>query len=148
MTEGKLRWQQMSQFAGPQKSPGFNLWRDFMRWQRQLNCALRPLGLTQPQFAILAVVGWMTRENAPVTQQDLVDFLVLDRMHISQIAARLEADGRLERVGAHHDKRAKLLRLTATGQALLAQALPLVEAHDIAFFAEKASADASQMPET
>jgi DNA-binding MarR family transcriptional regulator len=137
MTAGRKLWQGLSQFSGPQLSPGFNLWRDFMRWQRVLNTVLRPLELTQPQFAILAVVGWMTRESDGVTQQDLVDFLGLDRMHISQVASRLESDGRLLRKGGQKDKRVKQLQLTAAGQALLAKAMPLVEAHDAAFFAAK-----------
>jgi DNA-binding MarR family transcriptional regulator len=139
MKKARQDWKEISRYAGPQASPGFNLWRDFMRWQRGLNSALRPLGLTQPQFAVLAIVGWMTRDDAVITQQDLVDFLRLDRMHISQMATRLEDDGRLERIDAPHDKRAKQLRLTVQGQSLLAQAMPLVEAFDADFFSENSA---------
>ncbi|MDZ7906123.1 MAG: MarR family transcriptional regulator [Cypionkella sp.] len=129
------KWSDISQYARPQLSPGFVLWRDFMRWKKGLNAALRPHGLTQPQFAVLAVIGWMTRDDEPVTQQDVVDFLGLDRMHISQIASRLEADGKITRHSAAQDKRAKYLGLTVQGGRLLVQAMPVVEAYDLAFFA-------------
>lgn len=137
MPQNNPVWRDISQYSGPQHSPGFLLWRDFMQWQKGLNAALRPFGLTQPQFAALAVIGWMTRDNTPVTQQDVVDFLGLDRMHISQIASRLEADGNISRQGEAQDKRAKYLGLTAQGRGLVAQTMPLVEAYDLTFFAAR-----------
>nr|WP_255520024.1 MarR family transcriptional regulator [Serratia sp. PAMC26656] len=105
-----------------------------MRWQRELNAQLRPLGLTQPQFAVLAVCGWMTRNAEEVTQQEIVDFLGLDRMHISQIATRLEENGLIERPAATADTRAKRILLTAKGRELLIEAMPLVEEFDRKFF--------------
>ncbi|WP_199638810.1 MarR family transcriptional regulator [Serratia sp. PAMC26656] len=134
VSEGQLDWTSVSAFSGPQKSPGFTLWRDFMRWQRELNAQLRPLGLTQPQFAVLAVCGWMTRNAEEVTQQEIVDFLGLDRMHISQIATRLEENGLIERPAATADTRAKRILLTAKGRELLIEAMPLVEEFDRKFF--------------
>lgn len=130
-----MDWGTLSRFAGPQASPGFVLWRDFMRWQRGLNSALRPFGLTQPQFAVLATCGWLTREGRVINQQQLVDFLGLDRMHISQIASRLEAAGLISRTASPQDQRVKTLSLTETGTRLLMAALPVVEAHDAAYFA-------------
>jgi DNA-binding MarR family transcriptional regulator len=129
-----MDWSALSRFPGPQASPGFALWRDFMRWQRGVNAALRPFGLTQPQFAVLATCGWLTREGGVITQQQLVDFLGLDRMHVSQIASRLEAAGLICRAGSARDQRVKTLSLTATGARLLTAALPVAEAHDAAFF--------------
>lgn len=129
------QWDNISAFAEPRHSPGFVLWREFMRWQRELNARLKPLELTQPQFAILAVCGWLTRDGQEVTQQDVVDFLGMDRMHISQIATRLEGDGLIERKTATTDSRAKAIVVTTKGQERLSRAVPLVEAFDQAFFA-------------
>ncbi|MGR3375148.1 MarR family winged helix-turn-helix transcriptional regulator [Salipiger abyssi] len=123
-----------SRYAGPHDSPGFTLWRDFMAWQRGLNAVLRPLGLTQPQFAILAVFGWLAQDGREVTQQAVVDLVGLDRMHVSQISKRLETDGLIRRLPAQSDQRAKPVALTAEGEALLARALPLVEEYDRACF--------------
>ncbi len=125
----------LSSFAGPQESRGFLLWRDFMVWQRGLNARLKPLGLTQPQFAILAVCGWVTREGQKATQQDIVSFLGLDRMHVSQIAMRLERDGLIERRASQVDLRSKLVSLTPMGSERLTRAMPVVEAYDRDFFA-------------
>lgn len=139
MADENEEWSALSTFPGPEASPGFALWRDFMRWQRELNARLRPLSLTQPQFAILAVCGWLTRNGRDVTQQEVVDFLGLDRMHISQIATRLEKNGLIERQTADTDLRAKAVRLTDEGKRLLALAMPLVEEFDETFFTQKSS---------
>ncbi len=132
MRSAQPDWQ--SYFSGPHQSPGFSLWRDFMRWQRGLNSALRPLGLTQPQFATLAVCGWMTRDGQEITQQCVADFVGLDRMHVSQVAKRLEQDGLIERHAARSDQRAKKITLTQKGQELLTRAIPMVEQFDRAYF--------------
>ena len=134
MSTEKLDWTKISAFSGPKLSPGFTLWHDFMRWQRELNARLRPLELTQPQFAVLAVCAWLARDGHEVTQYAVVDFLGMDRMHISQIASRLELSGLIERKKATTDIRAKHVRLTEKGRKLLAQAMPVVEEFDRAFF--------------
>lgn len=131
---GDIPWETLSVFSGPHHSPGFMLWRGFMEWQRQLNSQLRPLDLTQPQFAILAVCAWLNREGI-TTQLDVAAFTGMDRMHISQIVSRLEECGLLSRHPLEGDKRAKVVQLTEPGRAKLTQALPLVEAFDKAFFA-------------
>jgi MarR family transcriptional regulator, organic hydroperoxide resistance regulator len=123
-----------SRHAEPGKSPGFRMWRDFMRWQRGLNAVLRPVGLTQPQFAALAIVGWLTRTTATTSQQAVIDLSDLDRMHVSQLLARLERDGLIRRETAAGDQRAKDIALTTKGRETLARALPLVEAFDAEFF--------------
>jgi len=136
-------WDKLSRFSGPLESPGFVLWRDFMRWQRQLNAVLKPHGLTQPQFAVLACCAWMTRDARAVTQSRLVETLGLDKMHVSQVVGRLEDVGHLLRQGSEKDLRVKELSVSRQGQRLLAKCFPLVEAHDAAFFAAKDSSSAS-----
>lgn len=134
MSDDKLDWERISAFSEPKFSPGFTLWRDFMRWQRELNARLRPLDLTQPQFAVLAVCAWLSREGKKVTQQEMVDFLGMDRMHISQIATRLERSELIERRMASTDLRAKHVEVTEKGRTLLEKAMPIVEEFDRAFF--------------
>ncbi|MEQ5872830.1 MarR family transcriptional regulator [Sagittula sp. NFXS13] len=108
-----------------------------MLWQRGLNARLKPFGLTQPQFAILAVCGWMARDGQDVTQRAVVDFLGMDRMHVSQIAMRLERDKLIERSASKADQRSKLVELTTLGHERLTDVVPVVEAYDQAFFAAK-----------
>lgn len=132
MSEEAPEWP--SEFTEPRQSPGFVFWCDFMRWQRGVNDKLRPLGLTQPQFALLAVYGWFMRKQYGVTQQAAADFLGLERMHVSQISQRLERDGLIARRPHKDDARAKTVVLTEMGHDMLARAMPLVEAHDRQFF--------------
>ncbi len=106
-----------------------------MAWQRGLNHILRPLSLTQPQFALLATIGWKTYDGSNLSQQQLADFLHLDRMLVSQIISRLDRDGLVTRKLAAEDRRRKGLRLTALGIMKVKEALPLVEGFDKAFFA-------------
>ena len=128
-----------SRFEGPQASPGFRLWQQHQAWQRALNAALAPLGLTQPQFSVLAVIAWLRREGAEVTQADVCAFAQLERMAVSQLARRLEGLGLVERGASARDGRAVTLALTRRGRDELAAALPVVEAADEAFFASDAT---------
>ncbi|WP_410480655.1 MarR family winged helix-turn-helix transcriptional regulator [Pseudomonas plecoglossicida] len=144
MSAGKLNTGEQwsgSAYAGPSCSPGFRLWREFLDWQRQLNALLKPLGLTQPQFAILAVCGWLTRNCEQITQQGIASFTGMDRMHISQIISRLEKDGLVEKRIDPDDHRANLLSLSKEGLARLRIAMPIVEAFDLAFFGKTACGD-------
>ena len=140
-------WAQLSRFDGPLQSPGFVLWRDFMRWQRELNGLLKPYGLTQPQFAVLACCAWITREDDAVQQTKLVETLGLDKMHVSQVVGRLEDAGLLLRKGAREDLRVKQLSLSEKAQELLAKCFPIVERHDAGFFAEASSPSPSGRPD-
>ena len=119
-----------SAYSGPDQSPGFRLWRDFLHWQRSLNTVLRPLALTQPQFARLAVCGWLSRNDGFTTQQPVGLLTNMDRRHSSQIVSRLERDRLLRRNIDDSDNRVKKITLTAAGEAKLRAALPLVEQHD------------------
>ena len=126
-----------SAYEGPSDSGGFRLWRDFLDWQRQLNARLKPLGLTQPQFAILAACGWLTRDSQQVTQHEVASFTGMDRMHISQIVARLEKDGLLQKRTNPQDQRANLISLSKNGHHQLRIAMPIVEAFDRQFFLKR-----------
>jgi MarR family transcriptional regulator, organic hydroperoxide resistance regulator len=110
-----------------------------MRWQRELNGLLKPYGLTQPQFAVLACCAWMTREADAVPQTKLVETLGLDKMHVSQVVRRLEDVGLLLRQGSGEDRRVKQLSVSEKAQELLAKCFPIVEGHDADFFAEASS---------
>ncbi len=129
-----IDWHAISRHDGPQESPGFLFWRRFVRWQRGLNALLRPFGLTQPQFALLATCGWLGRTGSEVSQAELAAFLGLEPMHVSRLVRRLECAGLLESAPAHHDRRRKCLRPTQRGEQVLRRTLPLVEEHDAAFF--------------
>jgi DNA-binding MarR family transcriptional regulator len=122
-------------FATPEDSPGFLLWRVTNAWQRATRAALEPYGLTHAQFVILAVLGWMNRTPDPVTQSQLASRAGTDVMMTSQIVRALEERGLIERRVNPSDTRARWLRATDTGLELVARAVKVVEANDAAFFA-------------
>jgi DNA-binding MarR family transcriptional regulator len=125
-------------------SSGFLLFQVTALWQRRVAQALRPLELTQVQYALLASLLWLSRqgEEEVVTQARLAAHAKLDVMMTSQVLRALEGRGLLERRPHPSDTRAKALRLTAAGRALTTRAVPAVETADAQFFAALGAARA------
>lgn len=71
--------------------------------------------LTPVQFAVLSVL----RENPGADQATLAAMIAYDRVTIGGVIARLEARGYLERIVSKTDRRARAVRLTETGAAVL-----------------------------
>ena len=131
----EVAWKKVSRFEGPEQSPGFLLWQVGMKWRRQIEATLVPLGLTHAQFVLLASIGWLTRHGGEVTQVDLARHCCLDITMTSQILRALEKKGFVERKKREGDERSKFPRLTQPGAELVKQAVPSVEKIDHAFFA-------------
>ncbi len=131
-----VSWKKVSQFEGPKDSPGFLLWQVTTRWRRQIEAALATIGLTHPQFVLLASIGWLTRDQSWVTQVELARHCGTDITMTSQVLRALENKGLLERIQREGDERSKFSRLTAKGAKLVEQALPIVENVDRHFFAK------------
>ena len=123
-------------------SSGFLLFQVTALWQRRVAQALRPLELTQVQYALLASLLWLSRKSEDVTQSRLAAHAKLDVMMTSQVLRALEGRGLLERRPHPSDTRAKALRLTAAGRALTTRAVPAVENADAQFFAALGTARA------
>jgi DNA-binding MarR family transcriptional regulator len=80
--------------------------------------------LTPVQFAALATL----RDRPDVDQATLAGLIAHDRATIGGVLDRLEAKGLVSRRTDPADRRARLVRLTEAGAALLAAVLPQVEA--------------------
>ena len=130
----KVAWKKISHFEGPEHSPGFLLWQVSTKWRREIEAALATLNLTHPQFVLLASLGWLTRDNANVTQVELARHCNTDVNMTSQVLRSLEKKGYVERHRRKDDERSKLPRLTENGAKLVEQAIPLVEKVDNSFF--------------
>jgi DNA-binding MarR family transcriptional regulator len=125
-----------SAFDAPEQSPGFLLWRVTLSWQRQMRAALVPHDLTHVQFVLLASLWWLQEHgDEQPTQVRLAEQAGTDLMMTSQVVRKLERRGLLTRDVDPADSRARRLRLTAAGTALLSGALADVEATDEAYFA-------------
>ncbi len=122
------------QFKSPNDSPGYLLGQLTMLWQRKLKKVLDPLDLTHTQFVLLAASGWLSKKNKAVTQVDIANQSNADRMMVSKVLRTLEEKGFITRQEHETDTRAKTIRLTADGVAVLQKAIKNVENADLDFF--------------
>jgi len=131
-----------SRFAGPEHSPGYQLWRVTNLWQQRMRAALAPHGLTHVQFVLLAVASWLTRDvDAVVTQIQVAEAAGTDEMMTSQVLRTLEKNGLIRREPHPTDARARRLVVTEVGRSTAAAAMVDVETADVAFFEAVADVD-------
>jgi len=130
----KIAWKKISQFEGPEQSPGFLLWQVSTNWRRLIEAALAEIGLTHPQFVLLASLGWLNRNQAEVMQVDLARHCRTDVNMTSQVLRTLEKKGYVERLLRAGNERSKFPKVTESGKKLIEQAIPLVEQVDQRFF--------------
>ncbi len=91
---------------------------------RNATLALAPLGLHHREFRLLAFLSG----SEGLTVGELAEMAVLERPTVSKMLDRLQAQGWVVRQPDAADRRRSELHLTESGQALLAQATPVVEA--------------------
>jgi len=121
-------------FKSPNDSPGYLLGQLTLLWQRKQKAVLDPLNLTQTQFVLLAALAWLSKKNESVTQVDIANQSNADRMMVSKVLRTLEDKGFINRHQHKTDTRAKSIRLTDSGEAILQRALVDIENVDLAFF--------------
>lgn len=129
----KINFKKISVHVAPERSPGFLLWHVSTSWRSSIENVLKPLGLTHPQFVVIATLGWLTKEGARVTQAAVGKMSGLDPNTTSQIVKGLEKKELIKRESST-DGRAKNPSLTQKGADILARAMPMVEAADAQFF--------------
>lgn len=123
-----------AQYSDPDQSAGVLLWVAGNAWQRRQRAALGELGLTHPQFLLLAGIAWLTREGDPVSQVRLSRHTHADPMMTSEIVRALEKKSLVRRITNPSDSRARLLKVTARGRKLAREAVVLAEQIDREFF--------------
>jgi DNA-binding MarR family transcriptional regulator len=100
-----------------------------MRWQRAIDAALRPLGLTHTQYLVLASAARTIREQRDaVAQLAIAESAGLDGATTSILIRKLEARGLLDRGVDGTDGRRWRVLLTQRGRSTLEKAAALVEA--------------------
>ncbi|MEN6383597.1 MAG: MarR family transcriptional regulator [Veillonellales bacterium] len=116
------------------KSPGLLFIRAYNNWHTQIKKALRPIGLTHPQFVILTVTAYLQIHCENVTQTMIATQSEIDTMTTSQILRLLEKKKLIHKRQHPSDTRANIIILLAKGQEKIAQAVPLIEKIDDDFF--------------
>ncbi len=88
---------------------------------RRFDKAFLPLDLTNGQFSLMMALN---RPDSPRIGE-LADFLAMDRTSLTAALKPLQRRG-LVTVRPHpHDRRSRVLKLTASGRELLARAVPI-----------------------
>ena len=121
-------------FKSPEESPGYLLGQLNLIWQRNQKKVLDPLDLTQTQFVLLAALAWLSKTKNDVTQVDIANQGNADRMMVSKVLRTLEVKKFISRQEHATDTRAKIVKLTPTGEKVLLVALTKIENADIEFF--------------
>lgn len=129
----KIPWGKITDFEGPEQSPGFLLWQVSTKWRRQIETALMAIGLTHSQFVLLASLGWLHRNQSFVSQVELARHCRMDITMTSQILRTLEKKDLISRQ-LRNNERSKIPTVTEKGAQLIEWAIPLVESIDRKFF--------------
>ncbi|MFP5381884.1 MAG: MarR family winged helix-turn-helix transcriptional regulator [Gammaproteobacteria bacterium] len=97
---------------------------------------IRTLGLTPPQFDIVATLG-----NTPgMTATELGEKTLITKGTLTGVVDRLAARGWVERVAHGSDRRCQIIRLTPAGEALFAEVFPAHLAYMARCFARTGAA--------
>jgi DNA-binding MarR family transcriptional regulator len=80
-------------------------------------------GVSIPEFRVLTVVG----RNSGISPSEVGEKSMMDKVKVSRAAATLVSRGLLKQSPHPTDGRARMLRLTKRGEALLASLVPLAE---------------------
>jgi DNA-binding MarR family transcriptional regulator len=88
---------------------------------RRFDVALKPAGITSGQFSLLMSLN----RPEPPNLSSVAAVLAMDRTTLTANLKPLERRRLVETVTDQTDKRARLLRLTPAGRAVLAEAVPI-----------------------
>jgi DNA-binding MarR family transcriptional regulator len=100
-----------------------------MRWQRTINAALKPVGLTHSQFLVLAALDHVQRAAGDAVNQHMIALDAgLDDATTSAILRALDSRGLIDRGPTDGDARAWRVIVSSTGHSTLRKAVPLVDA--------------------
>lgn len=98
---------------------------------------IRALGLTPPQFDIVATLG----NTAGMTATELGEKTLITKGTLTGVVDRLVDRGWVERTAHDSDRRCQIIRLTRAGEALFDKVFPAHMAHLATCFAGVSAAE-------
>jgi len=107
-------------FNDPENCLTYNAQRIARSMARQMEIALRPVGLTSQQFSTLTVL----RHHKTMSTLDLADKLGVERTTMTRNIEQMRRKNWLE-AAKSKDQRVRAFQLTDAGSKLQAEALPL-----------------------
>lgn len=126
-------------------SPGFLFIRVYNKWHSEIKKQLQTLGITLPQFVVMATLAYLSQEEKNVTQVMISKFSDMDVMTVSQVLKLLEQKGAISRMKHPNNTRANRIQLEAEGERLLSDSMPMVLAIDKHYFGSLGASEVSFM---
>ncbi len=83
-------------------------------------------GLTKFEWRVVATVG----QHHQISAKAICEFTHLDKMQVSRAIAKLTTQGLIEQQVSDGDRRTYLLNLTAQGETIYSEIMPLVKAQE------------------
>lgn len=106
--------------------------RAYQAFEAMSDSHIRALGLTGPQFDIIATLG-----NTPgMTCGEIGERTLITKGTLTGVLDRLEAKGLLSRVVSSEDRRSYMVKLTRKGQACFENVFPSHLSHMDQFFGQ------------
>jgi MarR family transcriptional regulator, 2-MHQ and catechol-resistance regulon repressor len=103
----------------------YELVRAYQAFESYSALHIRTLGLTAPQFDIIATLG----NTNGMSFKDLGDKTLITKGTLTGVVDRLEAKNLVRRVASPSDGRSQLVQLTRAGEKMFAQVFPVHLAH-------------------
>ena len=114
---------------------GLDFWRASCLWRKKIELSFVELGITHPQFIVLYHLSRYCDQIQ--NQKDLALAAGIDVATLSQIVRLLEKRNLLKRRHFKGDERAKHLKLTTEGLAILSSAIEKYHQANLNFFNPK-----------
>lgn len=124
MSEDDVRKRTVARYRAFAEQTGFLLQWIHRRCQREVNEALRPLGVEARHVGVLALLA----DSGPLSQRELIDMLSVDKSSMVHIVDDLERRGLAQRRSAPRDRRAYAVSVTDAGRECLVQAQAIITA--------------------
>lgn len=90
--------------------------------------------LKVPEWRVMAVLGDAGLQGASLTQRDLTQATLMDKVAVNRACKVLEERGLVARVANEQDGRSHLLTLTGEGEAIHREVMPLARATERELF--------------
>jgi DNA-binding MarR family transcriptional regulator len=139
-TKPRLSWQPLGD-----ESAGFLLVHSAHGWIRCLEQELRPIGLTHLQFALMAAIALLKKDNVVPHQGYLATFTGFDKVMISKSLQLLLKRNFLKKSDHPSVPRGKRIDLTREGRAALDRARPLYDTAVTLYFGALTKAELASL---